>query len=169
MKTITLTRGYQTIVDDEDYTRFGGLKWGAQIRGGHVYARRFMYGKPGEWVYLHRVILNARSGELVDHINQNGLDNRRANLRIVTKSQNNANARKRSGRRTSKYKGVDLNRKAGLWRAQIAVDCRHRCIGHFTSEIEAALAYDAAARQAFGEHAAVNFPLPGERSCLRTA
>lgn len=103
-------------------------------------------------VYMHRQIMNAPDGAQVDHINGNSLDNRRENLRFATNSENRANAAKHSGR--SQYKGV--TRDHDRWRARIVKDRRVTNIGTFSSEVEAALAYDARARVMFGPFARVN-------------
>jgi hypothetical protein len=99
-----------------------------------------------------------------DHINGNGLDNRRCNLRPVTSQQNRANQRKTRG--TSQFKGVYLRRRERNWEAAIKVNRRRIYLGTFSSEVEAARAYDAAARHHFGEFAALNFPRVGERLAL---
>ena len=107
-----------------------------------------------EYLSMH-VLLMGRP--MVDHINHNGLDNRRSNLRSATHAQNNANQRPRKGG-ASQYKGVYLKKKTGKWRARIKVDGRDLHLGYFFDEAAAARAYDAAARQAFGEYAYPNFP-----------
>jgi len=98
---------------------------------------------------------------MVDHRNGNGLDNRRANLRPATKSQNGAN-RLIAASNKSGFKGVDL--KKGRWRAQIKVVGSKIHLGYFDLAEEAARAYDMAAIEAFGEFATLNFPSPGQRS-----
>ena len=105
---------------------------------------------------MHRQIINPSKRKIVDHINRNPLDNRRANLRIVTKSQNNMN---RSGRRgtSSKYKGVSWSKTINCWRAMISVNKKGIFLGRFDSETEAAKAYDEAAKKYHGEYAYLNF------------
>jgi hypothetical protein len=107
---------------------------------------------------MHRQIVNPPDDLLVDHHNHNGLDNRRFNLRLATDSTNQQNARKRITKTTSRFKGVDFVKATGKWRARIAVNGRRLFLGSFDSELEAALAYDAAARKYFGEYACLNFP-----------
>lgn len=91
---------------------------------------------------------------MIDHINHNGLDNRRSNLRPATKSQNSANSIRRVFGKSSTFRGVGWREHAGKWVARIA----KRHLGYFETETDAARAYDAAAREAFGEFASLNFP-----------
>jgi hypothetical protein len=93
---------------------------------------------------------------VVDHVNGDGLDNRRENLRIVTTAQNNYNRRPRKRPKSSQYKGVSLNRATDQWQAFIKKGDERRYLGHYASEQDAARAYNAAARHYFGEHAHIN-------------
>lgn len=110
MKTIPLTKGMVAVVDDEDYERLSQFKWYAQSAPhGNHYAARKSTGK----VYMHREIV--RPGQLhVDHINGDGLDNRRSNLRRCTRSQNLCNGRTRTDS-ASGHRGVHFHRASGLW------------------------------------------------------
>lgn len=164
MKRIKLTKGFEAIVDDQDYalvTSYG--EWHVQIKpNGKKYAIGLSYnseGKPSTR-RMHRVILGAKKGQIVDHINSDGLDNRRKNLRITDDVGNCRNRRTTSNR--SGYKGVNLlyRRKDGgeKWAARI---CRGNrvveTIGYFSSAESAARAYDEAAKEYFGEFASFNF------------
>lgn len=93
---------------------------------------------------------------LVDHINGNGLDNRRANLRLASHAQNHANSQKRKGK-SSPYKGVSWSRSGAKWMATIRSAGKTTYLGVFTNPIEAAKAYDRAASEIYGEFARVNF------------
>ena len=108
---------------------------------------------------MHRVVAGAPEGLFVDHINHNGLDNRRANLRIVTAKQNSWNTRLGWKQGKSKYKGVGWDENAQKWRASIYIHNKLKHLGRFESEKEAAEAYDAAAKECRGEYAYLNFGL----------
>lgn len=148
--TILLTEGRETVVDAADFAALLdlGVKW--CVNDG--YAVNAKYGR------LHRYLLGAKVGEMVDHINGDKLDNRRANLRIATNSQNQAN--RRANRGTSKFKGVCRQRRPtskDVWVARIVVEGRQMHLGSFDAEIDAARAYDAAATKFFGQFAHPNF------------
>lgn len=155
---IPLSRGYVALVDDEDYARvMAAGPWYANCRDQWTYGQHNVRQPGGRWrtEALHIFITGLRR---VDHINGNGLDNTRANLRYATPAQNAANARQRRDS-TSGFKGVHRNGPRGLpWRAQIAKGGKKRHLGLFESAEIAARAYDAAALELFGEFARLNFP-----------
>ncbi|MEU4155722.1 hypothetical protein [Actinoplanes sp. NPDC026670] len=158
-REIPLSRGHVAIVDAADYDMLVAAgSWSLVVDGWNTYAK----SKAG---LMHRLILPGFA--CVDHRNGVGLDNRKANLRGATTSQNGGNARL-SRRNASGFKGVSLDRtRATLpWQVRIGVAGKLRKVGRYATPVEAALAYDKAARDAFGEFAAVNFPEPGERSAL---
>lgn len=128
------------VVDDKDVNLVLESSW--SIQHGYVVATR---GK------LHRLITDAKRGEIVDHVNGNTLDNRRQNLRIVSHQQNAIN---QSGHRisTSKYKGVFWNQEKGKWQATIKHDGKTIHLGWYKIEREAAIAYNAAAKVLFREY-----------------
>lgn len=162
MKEIQLTRGYVAIVDDEDYERVAQHKWQANIfpradGSLNVYAQRGVRKSDGckSVQRLHRFILDAPAGMDIDHINGNSLDNRRSNLRVCTRSENMCNQRPRACG-SSAFKGVSWFKRDAKWRAQIRIDGKTINLGCFTSEIDAARAYDAAATKNYGEFARTN-------------
>lgn len=110
----------------------------------------------GVQTYLHRRILNALKGQVVDHINGDTLDNRRHNLRICTQAQNNLNAAKTTSPRTSQYKGVSFRKSHGLFQATISKDKIQYHLGYFVTENEAALAYNLGAVKIHGPFARLN-------------
>lgn len=156
MKTLELSQGYKTIVDDEDYEKLAKYKWHSRVTKNTVYAKRSEHGKT---IYLHKEILS--SNDMIDHINGNGLDNRRSNLRICTRSENLMNSKKPKAPATSKYKGVHKVKKGSkghkkIWRVEIRLNRKSILIGSFETEIEAANAYNNAAIKYFGEFACLN-------------
>ncbi len=153
-RKIKLTQGLFAIVDPEDYEKLNKYKWFAKIDERTYYAARIENGKK---IYMHRQIKQPPRGFVVDHINHKGFDNRKANLQIVTPAENNYNSRKQSKITTSIYKGVSKCKSTGKWRAVIHVNGIDMHLGYYESEIEAAKAYDEAARRYRGEFAVLNF------------
>ena len=155
-KEIDIGGGFAALVDPEDFELLSQLKWHIHEKHNIKYARHTYYrsGKYGTCL-MHRLVLNAPDNLIVDHINGDGLDNRKANLRLCTHSENLLNRSPRRG--TSIYKGVYWHNKDRRWTATISKDGKRRRIGGFTSEIEAAKAYDKAAKELHGEFARLNF------------
>lgn len=160
---LPLSRGIVTLIDASDFGVVGGVKWSLLIANGGMYARRIIYNNGQRlYSYLHREILGAPAEATVDHINGDGLDNRRANLRLATHSQNHANRRLLASNNTSGYRGVGRAANGSpYWAAQIKVNGIRVHIGHFEKIEDAARAYDFAARLAFGAFAKLNFPTEG--------
>ena len=155
-RTIRLTQGFVAIVDADDYEWLSQISWCVTLCGpGRLYARGFVRGSraPYRRAYMHRFILDAPRHLFVDHINGDGLDNRRANLRLASNAENNRNRHSRSA---SGHKGVRWEPERQQYRTYITV-------GSFADPIDAALAYDMAAITLFGEFARPNF-LRYERS-----
>ena len=138
------------IVDDADFDEINGHKWYAQKGyGGTWYACRSSGPAASRVsILMHRQIMCATQGMDVDHINRNGLDNRRMNLRLCTRSQNIGNA-KIGGRNKTGFKGVYWNKEKGVFHAQIKVNCKTRHVGFFKTAIEASMAYQREALKAF--------------------
>lgn len=157
MKTIELTRGQCTAVDDDDYEWVSKVKWYARKNGSTYYACRNKMTDVGQRVFfLHNYIVSHAKGLYVDHINGDGLDNRKSNLRICTFSQNLCN-KARYKNNTSGYKGVSWNNHAKRWECQIRHGGVKDFLGYFDDPVEAAQTYDAAAIAFFGEFAKTNF------------
>lgn len=150
---IPLTRGLFALVDAADAASVRAHKWFAVMpsaKSHRWYAARVVNGVR---VFMHRVIAQTPSGLFTDHINGNGLDNRRSNLRTCTLSQNQCN--KCVGRGSNRYRGV---RRAGPNRfsAVIQKNGRSKYLGSFLTETDAARAYNAAAIELHGEFATLN-------------
>lgn len=160
MKQIPLTKGYVAVVDDEDFERVNARKWHALVgKSRAVYAERTVRGEDGKQSHLlmHRFILGITDPKVeVDHRDHDGLNNRRGNLRACSKLQNQHNQQKPRGK-SSKFKGVSWFKHCRRWAAQIMVKGKAINIGYYKTELEAARAYDAAAKEHFGEFAHVNF------------
>ena len=157
-----MTQGKYAIVDPEDYERLNAHKWHASGHGCKFYAERVAFvGEDKKRVYIkmHRQIVKVEDGKFVDHINHNGLDNRKANLRPATFAENNRNRRKvKINNFRSKYKGIYWEKKQKQWGVRIMTNRTSKYIGSYKDEIEAAKAYDKAAKKYHGEFASLNFP-----------
>ncbi len=180
-RIIPLTQGYVAVVDDDDYERINKYRWKAMKvgkNGIYIYATRTkmlatVLGKrKSKEILMHREIVNAQDEQLVDHWDHNGLNNRRYNLRICTQTQNHGNALPRGG--SSRFKGVYWVAKRRLWQAQIGRSnategqSTGRYLGRYENEEDAALAYDRAAREYFGEFALTNFDEDDGREIKRS-
>ncbi len=148
--------GLFAIVDDEDYEELSKYKWHA-FKSRPTSATYAIRNPPNKKTTrrMHRLIMNPKKGEQVDHINGNGLDNRKSNLRICTNTQNQYN-RKLNRRNKTGYKGVHWNKEKCKYRASIRHNKKLVFIGDFNSPIEAAKAYDEKALELFAEFAKTN-------------
>jgi hypothetical protein len=163
VKEIPVSGGLVALVDDEDEALVSGYKWYKLIakRSNTVYAVANSTGvHPRKHILMHRLILAAPCGVKVDHQNLNGLDCQRQNLRLATNSQNNFNAGKRLSyggvATSSQYKGVYWHQSRSKWEARAVIGGRLKHLGQFMSENDAALAYNAAAAEQYGEFARLN-------------
>lgn len=157
MKEIPLTRGMVGLIDDEDYALVSLYKW--CVRGkNHLYVGRSVrFSGKVVFIWLHRFLMGPGKELVVDHINGNGLDNRRINLRICSVQQNNFNMRKAKNK-TSIYKGVSWNKHGKSWRVSIKHKYKVVFCGYFKSEKVAAIVYDREALKLYGNYAKLNFP-----------
>ena len=146
------------LVDDEDFDESNKFKWSVIKSRNTFYAIRIVNnnGNP-TMVYLHRQIMNKhlQKGLIIDHINHNGLDNRKCNLRIVTVQQNQQNSTSRKNS-TSKYLGVSFYKKSLKWNAKIWINNKNLHLGYYVNENDAAQAYNKAALKHFGKYANLN-------------
>lgn len=152
MKLIPLTQGQFAKVDDDDFERISKFKWCSSFEVYRFYAVR------GGWVdgktvaiRMHRVIMNAKRGQYVDHINHDGLDNRRTNLRICT---NGENMRNRSGPQknsTSGILGVRWRKDRSKWESRMCVNGKNMSLGHFENKHDATRAYAEARLKYFSD------------------
>ncbi|MEE9354761.1 MAG: HNH endonuclease [Methylococcaceae bacterium] len=151
---IPLSQGLFALVDGKNYEWLMQWKWYAKRqKNGDYYAQR---GNGRKTILMHRVIMKTPDGLQVDHKNHTGLDNRKANLRNCTHSENDRYQRVRKGG-TSRYKGVSFQEASRKWNSQITYENKHIHLGLFVDEVKAALVYDKKARELFGEYALTNF------------
>lgn len=148
---IELTKGAFATVDLDDVEKITRYSWILSDKGYAV--AQINRGT----VQMHRLIFSAEKGQEVDHINSNRTDNRKQNLRFCTRSQNMMNRRKLA-EKASRYKGVSIDRaKKSKWKAEIQLDKKRVVLGRFPTEEAAARAYDAKAKELFGDFACLNF------------
>ncbi len=159
VRGIPLTKGEIAIVDADDYEWLNQWKW-------CVHGKRIRYAHRGAWtgkkvvsIQMHRIVLNLHPGDgtIVDHINRDGRDNRKSNLRIVPQSINAFNC-KLSDRNSTGYRGVTWHKRDKIWWAQIRVDTIIHYLGSYSNAISAAIAFDKAAVGYRGKNAVLNFP-----------
>ena len=153
MKEIKLTKGKVALVDDQDYEMINRSTWCVMAAGNNYYARTTT--REPKTVLMHYLLLPRTPGFETDHIDGNGLNNQRENLRYSTDSQNQMNQKPQLGT-SSKYKGVSWNKRRRKWQAQIKLNYRGIYLGYFKEEKDAALTYNLAALEYFGEFAHLN-------------
>jgi hypothetical protein len=161
MKKIPLSQEQFALVDDEDFAELSKHKWYAFRRNKEYsyYAIRNIGIKPNRGSErMHNVIMKPPKGFEVDHKDGNGLNNQRYNLRVCSRSQNMGNTRGQR-RNSSRYKGVHWDSRNNNWRPMICKNYKILNLGSFKSEVEAAKAYDAKAKELYGEFACLNFPI----------
>jgi hypothetical protein len=156
---IRLTQDKIALIDDEDYPLVSPYKWHAKrdVSTGRFYAYTKVFNnetRKHTRLIMHRVIMGAKRGELVDHIDRDGLNNRRSNLRIANNFLNQQNRGPEAG--TSKYKCVSFIAKTQKWRVRFKWMGKDHYLGQFDDEKEAARAYNAAILPLAGEYAVLN-------------
>jgi hypothetical protein len=161
-RKIYLGEGKFTIVEPQDYYWLNTFNWCPKGNGPRIYAVRITARSNNtiKTLSMHREIMKAPAGLLVDHRNRNTLDNRRGNLRLATHTENQRNKGKTSAKTTSRFKGVRFRKdrsRRKRWEGRIFVNGKRILLGYFMTEEEAAKAYDEAAKKYFGEFASLNF------------
>lgn len=163
MKKIPLTQGYFALIDDDDYQLVNQYRWSINKHINTNYAVTNIIlpdGSRKTWFRMHRLIMIPNDDQAIDHIDGNGLNNTRDNLRLCVASQNKANTLKqekyKNKKTTSKYKGVSWHKRDKKWTAQIGFNRKLIHLGYFDNETEAAMTYNKAARLYFGEFARLN-------------
>jgi hypothetical protein len=165
MKKIPLTQGKFALVDDEDYERLSQYKWYASKGWNTFYANRDIWNSGDKIsIPMHREILNLQyhDKKFVDHINQDGLDNRKKNLRIATKATNAHNS-KLQRNNTSGYRGVVWHKQINRWMARIVINGITKNCGCYKTKEEAAVAFDNAVREFRDSKASLNFPIKEDK------
>lgn len=153
---VPLSRGQVALVDEEDFDRVSALSWYANPTSYDPNKFYAVTSVARRTTYLHRFITGAPNNLLVDHRNRNTLDCRRANLRLATRVQNNVN---RVDRTTQPFRGLERRDYCRLlWNARIQVAGKVIRSERFATAEAAARAYDAMAREHYGEFAMLNFP-----------
>ena len=168
---ISLTQGQETIIDLADWDLVKDYRWYAHWEDNTFYVLTNVYSAytVQQKIRLHRLLLAAPKGVLVDHVDRNGLNNRRNNIRLVTSLENRCHSVGQKGSRSA-YKGVTWNKQSRKWQSGIMLHGQSRHLGLFNDELDAAEAYDEAAIELFGEYALLNFPnsIRGEINALYT-
>jgi hypothetical protein len=150
VKQIPLGDGFYAYVDAADYEWLS--QWAWHLHGGYA-----VRNEKKRRIYMHRQIMQPPKGMVVDHTNRNKADNTRANLLVCTPQDNMHNRSKRNGA-ASRFRGVSYNYSIRKWHARITLEGERLHLGWFTSEVDAARAYDRKAVELLGADARLNFP-----------
>lgn len=159
MKKIPLSQNKFALIDNGDYDALSNHKWYASKDRNSWYAtRKIRIASKKITVRMHRVILGLKcfDGKEVDHIDGNGLNNQRSNLRTCTNQQNHFNQRPQKKKKSSRFKGVYRHKEVKKWSSQIKINGRKINLGCFIKEVDAAKAYNEGALKYFGEFARPN-------------
>lgn len=159
MKTIPLTLGYFTKVDDEDYEKFAKKRWFAYVNQNYKHIVRAIRSEYRDGkrttIVLAREIMGNPKGMMVDHKNGDTLDNRKSNLRICNRAENGSNRGKQINNKSG-YKGVYWYKYTKKWKAQIKVKGKVMALGYYFNKVDAAKAYNQASLEFHGEFANIN-------------
>lgn len=143
------------LVDDRDFDWINQYKW-SRTSQGYAHARVGDKTMRMHILIADKHIGKREDGKVLDHINQNKLDNRLCNLRVCTMKENSRNRDRHASDETSKYHGVNYRKDSGNWRVRIKDGEKQYNIGTFRTEVEAAIAYNRAVKEIFGEFASLN-------------
>jgi HNH endonuclease/AP2 domain len=163
VRKVELIDGSVALVDDEDFGYVSRFQWEPREgKTGIIYAVTMLGDDPlvcgkGFVLSMHRMVTNAPRGVLVDHRDRDGLNNQKSNLRFATRSQNGFNQQRRVGLKTSRFKGVSLDKRSQKWRAILRIHGVQVSGGSFSREEEAARRYDELAKLHCGKFARCNF------------
>lgn len=149
---IQLTKGKTAIIDDEDYEKVRQYRWHVNHYG-YAVCNKYVGGYKSVAIYMHRLVNDTPDGLYTDHINHDKLDNRKENLRSCTNRQNRYNTPIRKDN-TSGAKGVRWHQNR--WNARIFIDGKEKTLGSYDNRLDAARAYNEAAREHYGEFALLN-------------
>lgn len=153
MKEITLSRNKTTVVDNENFDELSKYKW--YFDGYYAVRNEKTRKNKTKIILMHRQIMREPKGKRIDHEDGNGLNNQKYNLRLCSHAENMRNSKKPINN-TSGYKGVHFNKKAKKFQAYISVDNKNKHLGLFNNPIDAALAYNNAAKKLHGKFANLN-------------
>lgn len=158
MKKISLTKGFEAIIDDEDFDKVSRYRWYSDVKKRRVYAGRSERGDDGlpRSISMHRFILGHCGNLGVDHIDGNGLNNQKSNLRICTQTENLRAFQRKRHSATSKYRGVSWSSDRKKWLSQIVVNKKTINLGRYEDDMDAAKSYNIAAEKYFGAFATLN-------------
>lgn len=161
MKRLKLTKGYYTLLDDEDYflikskySEYKPISWCDKRNPVYIRASLCKYDKRERktvFIQVPRLIMNAPKGKVVDHINRDTLDNRKTNLRICGFSENIRNCKMRKNN-TSGYRGVTYQKKSNRWNALIMVNRKSIYLGYYKTAKEASVAYQKFVKEKYGNY-----------------
>lgn len=150
--TLYCSRGSAFVVDADDALALLERRWHSLSKRDYLFANVTLSCGKHTTLYLHRMLMGAGRGQIVDHVDGNPRNNTRRNLRLCTQRDNARNARRKSNS-SATLKGVSFVARTGRWRAGIRVDGRNVHLGYFMAESEAHEAYCRAAAEAYGEFA----------------